>query len=67
MLEGSRLVSWEIVYTKQAQKDAKKLSQSGLKSKAKKLIETIALYTKFMKTKKSLRSFGCGRITNNGI
>ena len=42
MLEGSRLVSWEIVYTKQAQKDAKKLSQSGLKSKAKKLIETIA-------------------------
>lgn len=41
MLEGFRLVSWEIVYTKQAQKDAKKLSQSGLKSKAKKLIETI--------------------------
>ncbi len=41
MLEGSRLVSWEIVYTKQAQKDAKKLSQSGLKSKAKKLIEII--------------------------
>ena len=34
-------MSWEIVYTKQAQKDAKKLSQSGLKSKAKKLIETI--------------------------
>ena len=41
MLEGSRLVSWKIVYTKQAQKDAKKLSQSGLKSKAKKLIEII--------------------------
>ena len=35
-------MSWEIVYTKQAQKDAKKLSQTGLKSKAKKLIETIA-------------------------
>ncbi|NOQ49468.1 MAG: Txe/YoeB family addiction module toxin [Nitrosomonadaceae bacterium] len=34
-------MSWEIVYTKQAQKDAKKLSQSGLKSKAKKLIEVV--------------------------
>jgi len=27
-------VSWEIVYTKQAQKDARKLASSGLKSKA---------------------------------
>ena len=35
-------MSWDIVYTKQAQKDAKKLSQSGLKSRAKKLIEVIA-------------------------
>ncbi len=35
-------MSWEIVYTKQAQKDAKKLSQSGLKSKAEKSIEAIA-------------------------
>jgi len=34
-------VSWNVVYTKQAQKDAKKLSQSGLKSKAKKLIGII--------------------------
>jgi len=34
-------VSWEIVYTKQAQKDAKKVSQSGLKSKAQKLIEVV--------------------------
>ena len=28
-------MSWELVYTKQAQKDAKKLASSGLKSKAK--------------------------------
>ncbi len=34
-------MSWEIVYTKQAQKDAKKVSQFGLKSKAKKLIEVV--------------------------
>jgi Txe/YoeB family toxin of toxin-antitoxin system len=34
-------VIWEIVYTKQAQKDAKKLSRSGLKSKAIELLEVI--------------------------
>ena len=34
-------MSWEIAYTKQAQKDAKKVSQSGLKSKAQKLIEVV--------------------------
>jgi len=34
-------VSWELVYTKQAQKDAKKLASSGLKSKAKYLLEII--------------------------
>ena len=33
-------MSWQLVYTKQAQKDAKKLSSSGLK--AKKLLEIIA-------------------------
>jgi Txe/YoeB family toxin of toxin-antitoxin system len=31
-------VSWRIVYTKQAQKDAKKLSASGLKPKAQALL-----------------------------
>ena len=30
---------WKIVYTKQAQKDAKKVSQSGLKSKVISLLE----------------------------
>jgi len=34
-------VSWEIVYTKQAQKDAKKLSSTGLKNKAQNLISII--------------------------
>jgi len=34
-------VSWALVYTKQAQKDAKKIAASGLKSKAKALLETI--------------------------
>jgi len=28
------VVSWELVYTKQAQRDAKKISSSGLRSKA---------------------------------
>lgn len=34
-------MSWDIVYTKQAQKDAKKLSSAGLKDKAKYLINII--------------------------
>jgi toxin YoeB len=34
-------VTWEIVYTKQAQKDAKKLANAGLKAKAQKLLEVI--------------------------
>jgi len=34
-------VTWEIVYTKQAQKDAKKLAAAGLKVKAIELLEII--------------------------
>jgi toxin YoeB len=34
-------VSWEIVYTKQAQKDAKRLASAGLKTKALKLLEIL--------------------------
>lgn len=34
-------MTWELVYTKQAQKDAKKLASSGLKSKAKYLLQVI--------------------------
>jgi toxin YoeB len=35
------LVSWVIVYTNQAQKDAKKLSASGLKHKAMELLKIL--------------------------
>ena len=34
-------MTWELVYTKQAQKDARKLAASGLKNKAKALLEII--------------------------
>lgn len=36
------MVSWEIVFAKQALKDAKKLSASGLKPKAMELLEVLA-------------------------
>jgi toxin YoeB len=35
-------VTWTLVYTKQAQKDAKKLASEGLKSKAQDLLELLA-------------------------
>lgn len=35
-------MSWRLVYTKQAQKDAKKLASSGLKSKAQELLIVLA-------------------------
>ncbi len=35
-------MSWELVYTKHAQKDAKKLAASGLKPKGQKLLALIA-------------------------
>jgi toxin YoeB len=35
-------VSWAIVYTKQAQKDAKKIASSNLKSQAQRLLDVIA-------------------------
>ena len=36
------MVKWELVYAKQALKDAKKLSSCGLKAKAEKLLEIIS-------------------------
>ena len=38
MQQGTRLVSWEILYSKQAQKDAQKLAAAGLKDKALQLL-----------------------------
>ncbi len=34
-------MSWQLVYTRQARKDAKKLAASGLKAKAKALLEIL--------------------------
>jgi len=34
-------VNWRLVFTKQAQKDAKKIAQSGLKAQALKLLEKL--------------------------
>ncbi len=35
------MVSWKLVYTKQAQKDAKKLSAAGLRPKAEAILEIL--------------------------
>ncbi len=35
------MVKWRIVYTRAAQKDAKKLARAGLKPKAKQLLEVL--------------------------
>jgi toxin YoeB len=35
------MVKWSLIYTKQAQKDAKKLASSGLKEKAQRLLSVI--------------------------
>lgn len=36
-------MSWRVVFTKQAQKDAKKLSASGLRAKAEELLEILRM------------------------
>jgi Txe/YoeB family toxin of toxin-antitoxin system len=36
------MVTWRIVYTKQAQKDAKKIATAGLKPKAEKLLHILS-------------------------
>ena len=41
MQQGTRLVNWRIVYTKQAQKDAKKLASSGLKENAESILKIL--------------------------
>lgn len=41
MQEGTRLVSWKLVFTKQAQKDARHISQSGLKPQASRLLDIL--------------------------
>ncbi len=41
MQSGSRVVTWKIVFTKHAQKDARKLATSGLKAKTQVLLELL--------------------------
>jgi toxin YoeB len=41
MQGGTRLVSWKLVFTKQAQKDAKKIAQSGLKPQTSRLLDIL--------------------------
>ncbi len=42
MLYGVEVVNWTLVYTKQAQKDAKKISSSGLRPNVERLLDIIA-------------------------
>ena len=35
------MVKWKIVYTRQAQKDAKRIAAAGLRQKAEKLLEIL--------------------------
>src|SRR5487761_2353509 len=42
MLREAQLVAWRVVFTRQAQKDAKKLSASGKRSKAEALLRILA-------------------------
>jgi len=41
MLQEDRLVNWKLVYTRQAQKDVKKLATAGLKARAVELLEIL--------------------------
>ena len=36
------MVKWRIVYTRQAQRDARKIAAAGLRQKAEKLLETLS-------------------------
>jgi toxin YoeB len=42
MQRETRMVKWKIVYTRQAQKDARKIAAAGLRPKAEKLIEVLS-------------------------
>jgi hypothetical protein len=42
MFPGAPLVSWKVVFTKQAQKDSKKLTGAGLREKAEQLLTLVS-------------------------
>jgi len=61
-------VTWRLVYTKQARLDAKKLSQSGLREQAQRLLDLLArdpfeIPPRFEKLRGDLRGF-CSRRIN---
>jgi toxin YoeB len=41
MQRNARMVEWKIVYTRQAQRDARKISAAGLRPKSEKLLEIL--------------------------
>jgi toxin YoeB len=41
MRRGTRLVNWRLIFTKQAQKDAKKLARAGLKPQASRVLDIL--------------------------
>jgi Txe/YoeB family toxin of toxin-antitoxin system len=41
MFKRSEVVKWQVVFTKQAQKDAKRLASAGLRQKAEQLLDLI--------------------------
>jgi Txe/YoeB family toxin of toxin-antitoxin system len=43
MRQQTQVVSWRFVYTRQAQRDAKKLAASGLRPKAEALLDILAM------------------------
>jgi Txe/YoeB family toxin of toxin-antitoxin system len=42
MFKGTEMVTWALIFTKQAQKDAKKISSSGLRDNVERLLAIIA-------------------------
>lgn len=42
MRRSAQVVTWRVVYTRQAQRDAKKLAASGLRPKAESLLELLS-------------------------
>jgi toxin YoeB len=42
MRKGAWVVNWQVVYTRQAQKDARKLASSGLKPQTERLLAILA-------------------------
>lgn len=42
MQEGARLVTWAVVFTRQARKDAKRIAEAGLRPKVEALLALLA-------------------------